>query len=217
MPVFKEISDLKFQTWKFFSFRGYTLIELLLVIAIFGITISLVTASYLTFERNQRFRNAALQIKGDLRYAQNKALSGDKSSVKCTIDGYTLAGWYVRFNTGDPTSYYLNSDCKNTSGVEEPDAPVRVDMPAGVEICEIKAGSNIRTDVNVFFQPISVVGTFHLVSLPTPPFFDASGNLKVSENSPLSVYLKLSNGVCGDPDTYQVIIESTGEINEVRL
>src|SRR3990167_10709224 len=57
---------------------GFTLIELLIVISIFGLTASLITASYLTFERNQRLKAAAQKIKTDVRFTQNKALTGDK-------------------------------------------------------------------------------------------------------------------------------------------
>src|SRR3990167_2041470 len=60
--------------------RGFTLIELLVVITLFAITSTLITASYTTFERNQRIRNAAQTLKNDLRLVQNKALAGDKGA-----------------------------------------------------------------------------------------------------------------------------------------
>src|SRR3990167_7502376 len=68
---------------------GFTLIELLIVITLFAITSSLITASYITFEKNQRIRNAAQTLKNDLRFTQNKSLAGDKgvsnvSSSDCT-------------------------------------------------------------------------------------------------------------------------------------
>ena len=138
----------KFSTFKF----GYSLIELLVVISIFGITITLVTASYLTFERNQRFKNTALQLKNDIRFVQNKTLASDKSSTKCAMAGYTLVGWYLSFTTG-ATTYTYNSDCKTPAGTEDQDSPVfkTVSLPKGMTICGFSTG----VAANVFFQPLS--------------------------------------------------------------
>src|SRR4030042_6751224 len=94
--------------------KGFTLIELLVVITIFGIITSLITASYVTFERGQRLRNAAETLKSDIRLVQNKALSGDKSTVSnCVEDSNTkttLIGWYLVVDN-EATGYTISSDC----------------------------------------------------------------------------------------------------------
>src|SRR3989338_10011742 len=83
--------------------KGFTFIELLVVITIFGLTASLVTASYLTFERNQRLKNAALTLKNELRLIQNRALSGDKAPPSDPESCYSkegiLVGWYLKIST----------------------------------------------------------------------------------------------------------------------
>ena len=82
--------------------HGFTLIELLVVITLFGIVSTLITASYTTFERNQRIRNATQTLKNDLRLVQNKALAGDKgANSECPVAS-TLVGWYVFFNITEP-------------------------------------------------------------------------------------------------------------------
>ena len=193
---------------------GYSLIELLVVISIFGITITLVTASYLTFEKNQRFKNAALQLKNDIRFVQNKTLASDKSSTKCSTAGYTLVGWYMSLSTAS-TTYSYNSDCKNAAGTEDPDSPAfkTVSLPKGMTICGFSTGSA----ANVLFQPLSRGVTIH--SNSTPPFFDISGNLRnqVSVGVPFSISLTNTSTTCGSVGTYQVTISPTGEVNEGKL
>ena len=50
------------------SKSGFTLIELLVVITISAMVMGLTTASYLTYERNQKLKNAAATLKTDLRF-----------------------------------------------------------------------------------------------------------------------------------------------------
>ena len=84
--------------------KGFTLIELLVVITLFAITSTLITASYLTFEKNQRIKSAAQTLKNDLRFAQNKALAGDKGANREFPGTSTLIGCDVEFDTTPLTS-----------------------------------------------------------------------------------------------------------------
>lgn len=193
---------------------GYSLIELLIVIAIFGITISLVTASYLTFERNQRFKNAALQLKNDIRYAQNQALSGMKGAGVgdfCDTDK-TLGGWYVYLAVG-ATSYEMRGVCftedsdtgeisnESTFGLKT------IGLPRGVQICGLSTG----LPTNVLFQPLGNDALFYNAN-STPLFFDTvTDTIKPSlGDNELTVSLNsaLASG------TYNVVVQKTGEVNE---
>lgn len=200
-------------------FFGYSLIELLIVISIFGITVSLVTASYLTFERNQRFKNAALQIKSDIRYAQNKAVAGDKSLSGCLASSTTLLGWYVNI-VKDASSYSLYSDCRDATGTEVV-AQLNgksLTLPVGVTICSVQVGSAERTNINVLFQPLTAAGTFHTGSPTTPAFFNADGvTFKAQLSGSAEIYLKNASSACFDSGTYKVVVQPNGEVNEVKL
>src|SRR3989344_5284442 len=83
--------------------KGFTIIELLIVMSLLGIATTLVSAAYLSFEKRERVKSAALDLKSNLRLAQNKALSGDKgisgTSEICGTSS-TLVGWFVRIDTG---------------------------------------------------------------------------------------------------------------------
>ena len=89
------------------------------MVSLFGVAASLITASYLTFERNQRVKNAALQLKSDLRLIQNKTTSGDKGAgsedcsdvaICCPASDSTLGGWYLRV-AKEGTSYSYGGIC----------------------------------------------------------------------------------------------------------
>ncbi len=197
---------------------GYSLIELLIVISIFGITVSLVTASYLTFERNQRFKNAALQLKSDIRYAQNKSSAGDKSLAGCIDSSRTLLGWYVNV-VRDASSYGIYSDCRDATGTEFTDQlnGKSLPLPTGVTICSVTAAGAEKTALNLFFQPLSATSLFFLVSLPTPGFYSGTLLKVPQENGPVQIYLMNSTTLCKSVGTYKVVIQSNGKVNEVKL
>lgn len=64
--------------------NGYTLIELLIVIAILISLLGMGLASFNTFNRRERLKQAGLTLKSTLRFAQTKAISVDKPSAGCT-------------------------------------------------------------------------------------------------------------------------------------
>lgn len=194
---------------------GFSLIELLIVIAIFGLTVSLVTAAFITFDRNQKLRNAALQLKSDLRQAQNKALSGDKGSGSAVCPSTsTLGGWYIQIST-DPSSgnngkYTLVGDCR-TGAADSSFAAQTFLLPGGVTVSTTNLGA--ISNVAVFFQPLTSGVTFHNAGL-VPPFFDSSGNLvnQLGAGGVLTITLTSAMG----SGTYQVVVSSSGEINESK-
>ena len=159
--------------------RGFTLIEMLVVITLFGIVSTLVTASYITFERNQRIRNATQTLKNDLRFVQNKALAGGKgANSECSIND-TLAGWYVTFNiTVSTSSYTYAGVCRDEFDAETPfPSPTKtVTFPSGVTLNSVKLGVDTLNsgDITILFKPLVTDVALH--SSSGPPF--NSGNAK---------------------------------------
>ena len=214
-PSEKQVSSFKFKL-------GFSLIEFLIVITIFGITASLITASYLNFERNQRLKNAALQLKNDLRLIQNNALSGNKG-VKggtCNPDitnlSIVLVGWYLTLNsTSDLNEYTIARDC-DASGTETPFDVKTVVLPKGINIdsfyfdndCSDPA-SNLPVDI--LFEPLKNGVTFHNSTFTTPPFYE-SGSYKYQLNPGSGLCIKLTL----DSSIYKVIIQPSGEVSESK-
>src|SRR4030043_1058084 len=59
--------------------KGFTLVELLVVIALISILAAFVFASYQNFGQRQEVQNVALELKSSLRKYQNFAISGQKN------------------------------------------------------------------------------------------------------------------------------------------
>ena len=67
---------------------GYTLLELLAVLAITGLIFGLGYAGFRTYNQRQQTDSAARGIFGDLRLAQEQALAGKKPSGCIVLNGY---------------------------------------------------------------------------------------------------------------------------------
>lgn len=201
--------------------QGFSLIELLIVISLFGLAASLITAAYLSFERTQKVKNAALTLKNDIRLAQNKAHSGDKGpDSRCGKGGLsetydvTLIGWYLTFSKGT-SAYTLKPTCIfNESEQLFPEGKT-VTLPDGVTITNLELSLQTPTQVNVLFRPLETDVEFYNPS-NTPPFYNYPGDsrdriqMPISEGSPLKIKLTGSGG------SYSVEISPTGEVNEKR-
>ena len=219
--------------------RGFGLFELMVVITIIGITISVITASFLTFEKNQRLKNAANAMKNEIRLAQSKALSGDKGPLNTagenpcsndSADGETLIGWYMNIDTAitnDPYQHFytIKGDCSDPS---EPAGwrifgEKTIQLPKNVNVNKFIYGSTDLSEqaVNILYQPLTHnVLFFYAHGGPplTPPFL-SSGQIDESKligasmiQSPLTIELKNIQ----DNRTYNVIIQPSGEVNEVK-
>jgi len=195
------------------KFKGFTLIELLVVITLFAITSTLITASYVTFERNQRIRNAAQTLKNDLRFAQNKALAGDKG-VNSECPGIsTLIGWYVEFDTTLLTSSYsYTGACRATDGSETYFNTKTVNYPSGVTLNNMKVSTTQQSGIKkILFRPLFTNISLHNYVAVPPQFLNSSGELinTVVLNGDITIELKESQ--TGNVKT--VTVRPTGEIS----
>ena len=84
--------------------KGFTLIELLVSITILGILLGIGIAAYNEFNKTQTVKQVALNLKNDLRQAQNKAMAGEKPASGCGV----LNGYEVSFTA---TSYSFYAKC----------------------------------------------------------------------------------------------------------
>ncbi len=84
--------------------KGFTLIELLIVISILVLLLGMGLASFNTFNRRERLKQAGLTLKSTLRFAQTKSISVDKPSSGCT----EFVGMRVAFTE---TTYTVQHFC----------------------------------------------------------------------------------------------------------
>lgn len=76
--------------------KGFTLIELMVVISIISALTGGGVASFAKFNQRETVRNAAQEVKSTLRLAQSKAMAGEKGTI-CQPN-QTLDGWCVDFS-----------------------------------------------------------------------------------------------------------------------
>lgn len=206
---------------------GFSLIELMVVVSLFGIAASLITASYLTFERNQRLKNAASQIKSDIRLVQNKASAGDKGPIVadsvCPRVSYILGGWYF-LASANQLSYTIGGDCVRQSDGNETlfydgvTTQKVISLPKDIRINRIFTDTgNVGLPMAIFYRPLKSGVSFHNAGATFPGFFLADGtnldNLMPGMPQNTTVTIELANNV---GTLYQVKIQSTGEINEFK-
>ena len=91
-----------------FKNRGFTLIELMVVVGIILIITGAAIPSLTSYMRNQAVRQAQQQIISDMRSTQVKALAGTLSDLK--VDGSLIRYWGINF-TEDSGVYtiFVNS------------------------------------------------------------------------------------------------------------
>lgn len=196
------------------KFRGFTLIELLVLISLFALISGAITVSYLSFERRQRLKNAVEQVKVDLRWMQNNALTGNKGigSGVCSSTE-RLAGWVFYANEGDD-HYERNLVCKKNDLSEYFPSSITVDLPNGIIIGNI---SYWTTDFNdgdgliVLFWPLT--GEAFFINQGRP-YLNADYTLNLSklwQPSGKSVVLTIWDNKSGE--SQQVTILPNGTIN----
>lgn len=133
--------------------RGFTLVELLVVIAVMSLVGVYTFANYKSFGEDQNLKNAALDIQGILRSAQISASTNTKCSSKYG------ATWQVVY-----------TDTKNlTLQCKEPDASsfvVKKTLTLGTNITVAVSGNNIScpSPSVANFTPVSGVVDFGATS-----------------------------------------------------
>jgi prepilin-type N-terminal cleavage/methylation domain-containing protein len=113
---------------------GFTLIELIFVIATLSLIFGLGYSNYRDFQRRQYLDSAVQMVAADLRLAKEKAISGVKpATAPCDskpLEGYT----FRRYGTG---GYRIYADCSGWYDVEVK----RQNLPTGVTMSSF-GGSN---------------------------------------------------------------------------
>lgn len=107
---------------------GYTLIEILIALTVIAILFSAGFVGYRDFSRRQALQGAVKIVQGDLRKAQQNALSGIKpTDAKCNspqrLNGYN-------FFISSPTTYEIQADC--TGGVVTISSAIT--LPTGINL-----------------------------------------------------------------------------------
>lgn len=126
---------------------GFTLVELLVALAIISLLGGLGFANYRAFSQRQLLAQAARELRSDLRLAANLVLTGEKPGV---CSGGTLSGYRVNFSGAK--TYLVEARC-DVSGSQESETVKTVNLPG--------------TSTEVIFNPIPSPILFKVVGQGT--------------------------------------------------
>lgn len=94
--------------------NAFTLIEILVTLTITGLIFAFGYVSFRDFSRRQALLGIVRQVKGDLRFAQQAAISGDKPSDPECSSSTVLTGY--NFRVVSPTNYTIEAVCAGATG-----------------------------------------------------------------------------------------------------
>lgn len=106
--------------------QGFTLIELLVAMSVVMIIGGFVLSNYTKFNQAQLLKQSALTLKNNLRFAQNKATTGQKPASGCS----QLLGYQVTFTS---SSYDVQAICTEGTAGEN----VSIQLPTGIQFSPI--------------------------------------------------------------------------------
>lgn len=77
------------------SMSGFTLTELMIVVAVFAVLVSAALPSYNQFVRNQRVKTASFDVFSSLVQARSDAITRNASITMTPVSGNWASGWTV--------------------------------------------------------------------------------------------------------------------------
>jgi prepilin-type N-terminal cleavage/methylation domain-containing protein len=105
------------------SASGFTLLELLVVVAIITIMTGALIPGFSNYINNQNLKQAQEHVKNDLRTVQNKAMTGANSDD--LINGNPVNYWGVKFTSGSSTyDYFISYNAVTGTGCPGSDAVI---------------------------------------------------------------------------------------------
>jgi len=177
--------------------KGYSIIELLVVVVIMGFLAALVIPSFSNFQQDQDLKLSAEEMKANIRLAQSRSLSGSKGTTCNATD--TLLGWYFAIQSGAAQNTYsiagavtpFNTELKSTKNSKVVISSVRID------------GVAQPSQIFGLFAPVNGRISYYPINFASIPVIATQ-----------QVEITLTNNSISDPtdNTQRVIITRSGEV-----
>ncbi len=173
---------------KVLSFRGFTLIEIMIVVSIIGMVSAVAIPSFRKFNDEQALKNAAAQMTQIFRKIQNNA----QSRVNCT-DNNPSSGWEATLGVdiSGKSFYQIKEYCQNILDNYSPYtiAQETVYLPSGIYINTIDDSSKNPPLISPHFTTDESSSCF-----PNPPFSDSGVTLRFNSSDNFAIFSPLCLG-----------------------
>lgn len=136
---------------RFLKKRGYSLLELLVVLSIVGLMITIVIYGMVKFRQTMIISNATKEIALQLRKARRYAINN-----VVTKDGYSASGYYIEFRNDD----YRWGECNTHSSCSS--ESIMSSQYKGISVTGCKSGTEEYTVVKFDH----VTGEFNFMNNP---------------------------------------------------
>lgn len=160
--------------------RGFTLLELIITVAIMMVVVGGSIAGFVSFTDRQEVLNTAKEVQQMMRNAQSKARVREVPNIAGCI---TLEKYRVQYNGS--STFILQAGCKNATGTDVFGSGMRtITLPTGVSVTPSGARSidfstleegvsggttfTFTKGSNVFQFTVSASGSISNI-IPTPP------------------------------------------------
>ena len=139
--------------------KGFTLVELMVVVAIIGILSAMVSLNYRSGQRELALQRAANKLAQDIRVMQERAMAVEKS-VECFKEDGTLKftaykygfGIYAENKDGKRNKYTLYGDCNGNAKYQDvPDEKYTIDL-VDFNVAQISPANGFNK-LNIVFEP----------------------------------------------------------------
>lgn len=132
--------------------KGFTLLELLVVIVIVGVLTSLFIVSYSGRQNKTNLDLEVRKIVSDIRWVQNAAISGKEMNLTCKAYGWGL------YLTRNGSSYHIFTDCNNNKSYDSGEAYKTIAFPSNIRLSQLQrrttSGSTLsRANITIDFVP----------------------------------------------------------------
>lgn len=184
--------------------KGFTLIEMLVVMSIVALLSVLILAQYRYAQKQYALQQAAEKLASDIRRAQNMAISG--AGITQNIYGYGIYlkkddSTYTLYADTEPTRTTKNGNCfYDRTGPSKDDKEYDVTLSSGINIEKVEPAYPVSTgpykdSLHICFvppDPSTYINNDQLVSPPTSIIQTATTTLTFSGTN-LKKYIVVTN------------------------
>lgn len=132
--------------------RGFTLIEILVAIALISTMAVIALPNFRTFGENQDIKNSSLELVRSLRQAQSSATSGTRCSTKPS-DNWTVK---VRQNGFQIVGNCLDPAVDIPPATPSPEAKNFYTLPDTIEVLSTSCGTGAAGNADIVFKRSTV-------------------------------------------------------------